>query len=663
MLRVSETQVGTGTTAQKTLETAPTVSSTSAASRVMDGTSDDGSRIRKRETWTYAALVVLTIVGAIIRARTFVGTGLNGDDAWVALSSKVGLGTAWHMWATIPGFGFIERTWMILGPNDTWWYQLPDYVCGVAAVPVTYFLARYFRLGRGAALAVAVVVCTSPICVEYSTRVKEYPFDFLLSCLLLALAEAARRRPERRPLLGFAAASAAAFLVSASLGTVVVGLWVALVVAARRDRAALRRVLVVGAASAVACGIFAAVFYSHLSPQLKRYWRGYFIKHSSLYAFASSSVHTAKNLLDPNLLGLPSVLSTFGFGLVLVIICLAFSLVALVRDPAMLAPALAVLASFVASAAQVVPLGTGRTDECLYPALLMLIAVGATQVLGPVGAALMRTTTGEGSTMVIIGVGLASMLVAGVLVLHAYDTVFVYPRSDVQKLATELHRAERPGDHVFVSLGFDDYSWAFYEVRPVRVEFTSKEITDFRVASTKPNVFIGSGKGKRYVREAQAMATADQRVWYVGETTKDRHKSATYRVFLRDGWDPVQTIHAYRCSASLLVRSTRGAGPASTPPSSTGRIPTAPTGITAVSKKPGKLKVKFTVGASIGGTATRYRALCTSSNGGVVGSMTGTGSPIKVKGLTAGDRYTCTVTASNARGTGLPSAASATVTA
>jgi hypothetical protein len=48
----------------------------------------------------------------------------------------------------------------------------------------------------------------------------------------------------------------------------------------------------------------------------------------------------------------------------------------------------------------------------------------------------------------------------------------------------------------------------------------------------------------------------------------------------------------------------------------------APTGVTVVKKKPGKLKVKFTAGATNGSSITGYRASCTSSNGGVAGAMT-----------------------------------------
>ncbi len=47
---------------------------------------------------TVIALLALTIVGAVIRSKGFSSTGLYQDDAREALSSRVGIGTAWHMW-------------------------------------------------------------------------------------------------------------------------------------------------------------------------------------------------------------------------------------------------------------------------------------------------------------------------------------------------------------------------------------------------------------------------------------------------------------------------------------------------------------------------------------------------------------------------------------
>jgi len=56
-------------------------------------------------------------------------------------------------------------------------------------------------------------------------------------------------------------------------------------------------------------------------------------------------------------------------------------------------------------------------------------------------------------------------------------------------------------------------------------------------------------------------------------------------------------------------------------------------------------------------TVTGYTASCTSSDGGTPGSQAGATSPIIVTGLTDGKTYTCTVTATNAVGTGAASAA------
>lgn len=59
----------------------------------------------------------------------------------------------------------------------------------------------------------------------------------------------------------------------------------------------------------------------------------------------------------------------------------------------------------------------------------------------------------------------------------------------------------------------------------------------------------------------------------------------------------------------------------------------------------------------------KYTASCTSSNGGVARTGTGTTSPVYVSSLSAGKRYTCTIRAHNARGYGRASAASDSKTA
>jgi hypothetical protein len=91
--------------------------------------------------------------------------------------------------------------------------------------------------------------------------------------------------------------------------------------------------------------------------------------------------------------------------------------------------------------------------------------------------------------------------------------------------------------------------------------------------------------------------------------------------------------------------------------------PAAPAKVTAIRVASGRLKVSFMPGANNGSPVTSYNASCASGNGGVTRAKSGTGSPLTVTGLTVGKSYTCTVTATNARGKSPTSQASAVVTA
>jgi hypothetical protein len=122
------------------------------------------------------------------------------------------------------------------------------------------------------------------------------------------------------------------------------------------------------------------------------------------------------------------------------------------------------------------------------------------------------------------------------------------------------------------------------------------------------------------------------------------------------------TGKAYTCTVTATNALGTSAASAASAPVTVG-APGAPGKVTVARTAAGRIKASFTPAASNGSPVTSYSASCASSNGGATRAKSGTSSPITVTGLTAGKRYTCTVTATNARGKSPASNASGPVTA
>jgi hypothetical protein len=500
---------------------------------------------RLSPTFATMILVVLVGAGASMRVQGLTTLGFYRDDAWAAMSSRVGIGTAWHMWVTAPGFYFLERSFIDLHPRSTWWAQLPELAAGVGAIPAMYFLARHFGFRRVAGLALACIVSVSPICVVYSTRVKEYSTVFLVSVAVLWAAETARRQPDRLRLTVLTALSVAAFAISASLGPVIAGVWIALGLRVLTTHQPRRAVIVGGAATAALCGVVAAVFYRALSPALTRFWSGNYISlGSGFYATARSSLSS----LYANLLHFTGIAPTGQ--LVLVVVLLVLSVLGAFRNAAMLGPACAAVVALGLSVAQKAPLGTGRTDEYLYPVLLLLLASGAVRFwaaardhLDPVHLRAVGTA-----------IAFVSVVLAGALIADSIASPTPYPGVGVQALSAALRHEAEPSDHIVVG-ELTRYPWAYYEDDPLRLRFGPDWATSFTVTSTDPKVFIVPSEyyesGSQPARWASAFRN-DHRLWFV--LTPPLSLNPTYAALVHQGWHPVRTLHAAGCAAILLER-------------------------------------------------------------------------------------------------------------
>jgi Fibronectin type III domain len=90
--------------------------------------------------------------------------------------------------------------------------------------------------------------------------------------------------------------------------------------------------------------------------------------------------------------------------------------------------------------------------------------------------------------------------------------------------------------------------------------------------------------------------------------------------------------------------------------------PGQPGGPTVAKAGSGSLRVSFKPPANNGATITSYAATCRSSNGGISKTKTGKATPITVAALTPSKTYTCSVNATNSRGTGPSTSPSKPVT-
>jgi len=506
-----------------------------------------GQRVRRFIT-PGIVLWTLTIIGATLRYRGLTSGGLRTSDAWVALTSKVGIGQAWHMFANAPGFYFLEREWLMLHPGVTWWGQLPALGMGVASIPAIYFLLRYLKFDAWVQLTAAAVISLSPICIIYSTRDKEYSADFLLACLLLAAAEEIRRHWRPRDLRNLAILTVVSFAMSGSTLPVIAAVWLAVAIHGLTSSRQLRDLLLPALPAAVVVLVVDHVFYSHLSGALNRQWSANFFSHTSLSAFVDS-VGQLMVYLYQGMTG--SVLN----GVIVFALLTSLAILGARQGTVTMSSALVVGAALVACTLRVIPLGTGRTDEVLYPAFLVLWGSGL-QYLARSFKSSVTTKRWHGWCAGGIGIALMSvLLLSGVATPNGYDN------KDVKLIAVAVSRQFRPGDHIVVDAMLR-YTWALYEDTPPHILLGNTWMTGFTVASTQANTFIVpsfEGEGDWRPNTWTQQLAHFKRLWvmepaYSAHPSLQPSSNSFYADLYRAGWHPVRSIVGTGAEAILLQR-------------------------------------------------------------------------------------------------------------
>jgi len=446
----------------------------------------------------FVASAVLAVAGMALRIVDLGRFGFWNDEAWVALTTRVG--TLSQFWLSVghTPVGFV----LLLRTMPAWaWPELMLRVVPVAFGGATMWIA--WRLGRrvagpAGALAGLAAVALDPLEIAFSKQLKQYTAEafFALAALdaLQVLAVAPSRSAVRR--------LAVALCVGVVFGTAqlfVAGpvLLVALVVVLRAE-SDVRRSAIVTLAATVAWLVawYLVMVAPHVTGRLSAFFVNDFVPTGSVSdAVRFVWAEVAANL--GNLLGPRGWLA----GAVALVVASA------VRSsfrPVGIAVVLLLLEMIGLGLAGLVPFGATRVMLFVYGAMGASLAIAVASVLSVVA-------TGSAGTAGALGVTVA--LVADATFVRDWRHIGDSPRvEDVGPLIRTVESARAPED-VLVLYERSLYVYAYYQ-RAVPVLAPSLNTTGFAPVVSDPRV--------RLVNRTTIAAEADRAfadgnvVWFVG---------------------------------------------------------------------------------------------------------------------------------------------------
>lgn len=453
------------------------------------------------------ALLVVAVVAGWLRSEALGPSSLWLDDAWVALASRTdGLTELRYVGFAAPGFVVMLRGWFdLVGFSETTAQALP-FAAGVIAPATAYLVGRRMAWHRAAALVPAIVLVFSPMAMEQATRVKQYTIESVLALGLLAVALylLADVRSGRRWATFVAAAALAttvsAFLAPYAAAGVGAGLTLAL---SGRDRVAVRNGLVAGVAYGAAAGAwYLVVLAPAVTSSISSFWSEHFLVVTEGAGPALASLRDAAVGVAGGLVSVPPAVTVVA--LVAAVLVLALHRpehAVLLVTPLAVAVALAVL--------QLAPLGGGRTDVYLYPALALLLG-GAAQALV---VALPR------------GTGWAVPLVVTAALAGLAEPVTPYPVQDVRPLVDVLEDEQSPGDAV-VLYPATIWAYALYTSGDIALEPDARSSWGFAPRFADPSVHPlppGRDDPDAYLPTVTRVTGDVERIWLLASHRRADH--------------------------------------------------------------------------------------------------------------------------------------------
>lgn len=426
----------------------------------------------REERWAILGTSLVLLYSVYRRSVDLDPGSLWLDDAWVAVLSRApDLGAMLANGSTSPPiFNALVALSIAAVPDLEIAAQLVPFAGGLLAIAATSWAALLLTRSAVCAVFAAAVYACDPFAIEFAARVKQYSTDALVSVLLLATFHLLLERYSPRRLWTFAALASIGLFLS-TLSVFVAGVLVPTALATlylRRDREP------VPIASLAAAGTMttAAALFLYLgflrgidSAVTTEYWRDSYLPTESAGALFAGVANVVALWLDRLLHGFPEGVLPGVVAIGLVLLALGALHLWLAGFRAHLVAAIGIpLLVFAASAAQRLPLGSGRVELFLMPLLACGLACGVALALRLPNE---RLRTGA----------LALAIVFAAIQLPS-ARLALYPAQHVAPLVDVLNEELKPGDRLVTNL-HGSFALSLYGPWPIELVRDDRLMTQF----------------------------------------------------------------------------------------------------------------------------------------------------------------------------------------